>query len=63
LEAILREALAECVANGFLFEEVPPHCLSFEEIIEAYCGRAEEAPKLVPGCLDPWNFMKIEPDG
>ena len=63
IDATLRAALAECVAHGIILEEVPNYCLSFEEIIEAYGGRAEEAPNLAPGCLDPWSFMQITPDG
>lgn len=63
VEIILREALMECVKYGFIFEEVPNFCLSFEEILKAYGGDAADAPKLEYGCLDPWNFMQITPNG
>lgn len=63
IEIVLREALTECVKYGFVFEEVPNFCLSFEEIIEAYGGNIEDTPKLKHGCLDPWHFMQITPNG
>ncbi len=66
--AALREALLMCATGGssgrpVLFEESPNFYLSFEEILEAYGGSAELAPRLSPGCLDAWGFMRIAPEG
>lgn len=63
VETVLRRALKECVKHGVSFRELPIFCIKWEEIAKAYGKDDVEIPKLVDGCLDPWNFMIIRPNG
>ena len=61
--SVLRKVLAECVRRKVLFEEIPNYCLTPAEILEAYGCRMWEESEIDLPCVDPWNLMRLMPNG
>ncbi|GAB4217157.1 MAG: hypothetical protein Fur007_18680 [Rhodoferax sp.] len=61
-QALLRQALQACAARGIAFGEYPEFCIPTQEVLRAYGGQGV-LPTSKPGCVDPWNFLSVKPDG